>query len=35
MYASMVGFGSDRDLLEFDDQAQIEHAPDVGAIFDS
>ena len=35
MYASMVGFGSDRDLLEFEDQAQIEHAPDVGALFDS
>ena len=35
IYASMVGFGSDRDLLEFDDQAQIEHAPDVGALFDS
>ena len=35
MYASMVGFGSDRELLEFDDQDQIEHAPDVGALFDS
>jgi LemA protein len=35
IYASMVGYGSDRDLLEFDDQAQIEQAPDVGAIFDS
>jgi len=35
IYASMVGFGSDRDLLEFDDQAQIEHAPDVDALFDS
>jgi LemA protein len=35
IYASMVGFATDRDLLEFDDQAQIEHAPDVGAIFDS
>ena len=30
----MVGFGTDRDLLEFDDQAQIEHAPDVGALFE-
>ena len=35
IYASMVGFANDRDLLEFDDQAEIEHAPDVGAIFDS
>jgi len=35
IYASMVGFASDRDLLEFDDQAAIEHAPDVGALFDS
>jgi LemA protein len=35
MYASMVGFGIDRELLEFDDQDQIEHAPDVGALFDS
>ena len=35
IYASMVGFGSDRELLEFDDQDQIEHAPDVGALFDS
>ena len=35
MYASMVGFGSDRELLEIDDQDQIEHAPDVGALFDS
>ncbi|MBT4694015.1 MAG: LemA family protein [Planctomycetaceae bacterium] len=35
LYAGMVGFGTDRDLLEFDDQAQIEHAPDVGALFDS
>lgn len=35
IYASMVGFGSNRELLEFDDQEQIEHAPDVGALFDS
>jgi LemA protein len=35
IYANMVGFGSDRELLEFDDQDQIEHAPDVGALFDS
>lgn len=34
IYARMVGFGTDRDLLEFDDQAQIEHAPDVGALFE-
>ena len=35
LFASMVGFPTDRDLLEFEDQAQIENAVDVGAIFDS
>ena len=35
LFASVVGFPTDRDLLEFEDQAQIENAVDVGAIFDS
>ncbi|MEC7565876.1 MAG: LemA family protein [Planctomycetota bacterium] len=35
IYAGWVGFPTDRDLLEFDDQAAIENAPDVGALFDS
>lgn len=35
LFASIVGFPTDRDLLEFADQAQIENAVDVGAIFDS
>ena len=35
LFASMVGFSTDRDLLEFADQAQIEKAVDVGAMFDS
>ena len=35
LFASMVGFANDRDLLEFEDQAQIEKAVDVGAMFDS
>jgi len=34
LFASMVGFANDRDLLEFEDQAQIEKAVDVGAMFD-
>lgn len=35
IFAGMIGFASDRDLLEFEDQAQIERAVDVGAMFDS
>lgn len=35
IFAAMVGFPNDRDLLEFEDQAQIEKAVDVGAMFDS
>ena len=35
IYARMVGFPNDRDLLEFDDQEQIEDAPDVEAIFNN
>ena len=35
LFASVVGFPTDRDLLEFADQDQIEKAVDVGAIFDN
>tara|TARA_B100000945_G_scaffold162317_1_gene130273 strand:+ start:3041 stop:3667 length:627 start_codon:yes stop_codon:yes gene_type:complete len=35
IFASMVGFPDDRDLLEFADQAQIEKAVDVGAMFEN
>lgn len=35
LFAGMLGFATDRDLLEFEDQEQISKAVDVGAMFDS
>ena len=35
LFASFLGFANDRDLLEFEDQAQISQAVDVGAMFDA